>query len=114
MAEVHKGRSSHEFSDEEDNRILDFFEHEFIKVVELDRDIASHVNRLCRDKSLFPSRQQSGLRPNDAVHLATALRVGCDYLLAWDDKLLDIIHTGIKVEKPTQKGQLSLRNEIKV
>ena len=67
----------------------------------LDRKIGEHANRLCR---------QFGLYPNDAIHLACALRAGCDVLFAWDDRFTRAENPGIRIEEPTVAQQaLDLR-----
>jgi predicted nucleic acid-binding protein len=99
LAEVHKKRGSKQLSDAEDESILEFFEHEFIDVVDIDRTIGEHANRLCR---------QYPLRPNDAIHLASALKAKCDVLLTWDGPLASIQHPDIIIENPRKIGQLSL------
>ena len=99
LAEVHKKRGSSQLSDAEDESILDFFEHEFIDIVDVDRTIGEQANRLCR---------QYPLRPNDAIHLACALRAKCDVLLTWDGPLCSVKHPDIAIENPRKIGQLSL------
>src|SRR5581483_8734923 len=73
LAEVHKRRSHPSLSNDQDERILAFFEHDYIKLVDADRQIGEQANGFCRQYSLYH---------NDAVHLACALRGGCDVLLA--------------------------------
>jgi predicted nucleic acid-binding protein len=43
--------------------------------------------------------------PNDAVHLACALRGGCDVLLAWDDRFVKVQHPTLRIEEPRILGQ---------
>jgi len=99
LVEVHKRRRGPCLSTEEDEKILGFFEHEYIYLVDLDRGIAEHANRLCREY---------GLGPADAVHLASALRAGCDILLTWDKDFHAVIHPEIVIEPPRKLGQLIL------
>ena len=99
LAEVHKRRSGPVLSNEEDDKILRYFEREHIQLVEVDREIGEHANRLCREYT------ENRLYPNDAIHLACALRAGCDVVLAWDQRLTKIQHSGIKLEEPRVIGQ---------
>jgi predicted nucleic acid-binding protein len=99
LAEVHKKRGSPQLSAAEDKRILEFFEHEFIDIVNIDRTIGEQANRLCR---------QYPIRPNDAVHLACALEAKCDVLLTWDNPLASVQHPDIVIENPRKIGQLNL------
>ena len=99
LVEVHKTRTSEMLTSEEDDRILQFFEHSYFEVIDLDRDIAEHANRICR---------QFGLKPNDAIHVASALRLECDVLLYWDDDFKSVHHSDIRCEYPEKRGQLPL------
>ena len=98
LAEVHKRRGSEPLDDKADERILAFFEHSYIDVVDVDREIGEQANRFCR---------QYGLRPNDSIHLACALRAGCDVLLAWDEDFKAVQHPNIRIEQPQILGQES-------
>jgi predicted nucleic acid-binding protein len=104
LAEVHKKRNQPALSSDQDDRILAFFEHDFIELIEIDRRTGEHANRLCRE---FVS---NGLLPNDALHLACALSAGCDVLLAWDARLTSIRHADITVEEPSFIGERQLPN----
>jgi predicted nucleic acid-binding protein len=99
LAEVHKKRGSIQLSEAEDNSILDFFEHEFIDIVDVDRMIGEQANKLCR---------QYPLQPNDAIHLACALKAKCDVLLTWDNPFVSVQHPDITIENPRKIGQLNL------
>ncbi len=91
LAEVHKRRGSPSLTDEENGRILKFFEHEWIKMIDINRDDGEKANLLCR---------QYSLTPNDALHLACALKGGCDILLSWDERLVSVVHPSIRIEQP--------------
>jgi predicted nucleic acid-binding protein len=91
IAEVHKKKGSQKLTAEEDDNILAYFEHDFISVVSIDRNIGEKANRLCR---------QYGLSPNDAIHLACAKEAKCDVLLSWDDGLTTIKDPDIRTEEP--------------
>lgn len=81
------------------NRFLDFCEHEYVEIIDVDRYIGIHAHHLC---------VQYGILPNDAIHLACALRAKCDVLLAWDDRFVNVTRHGINeisVEEPRLMGQ---------
>ena len=96
LAEVHKLRTGPKLSSEEDDRILAYFEHDFILIIDADRAIGEEANKICR---------QYGILPNDGIHLACALRAACDVLLAWDDRFVSVDHPDIRVEEPRRLGQ---------
>src|SRR5262249_1175819 len=96
LAEVHKKRKGQILSNELDERILAYFEHEYIKIIDVDRRIGEDANRFCR---------AHGLLGNDAIHLACALRAGCDVLLTWDNDFHSITHPQIRIEQPQIIGQ---------
>ena len=101
IAEVFKkrGDGQQRLTDEENGRILKYFESDFIIFVELDRSIAEEANRLCRQY------RANHLMPNDAIHLASALRAQCDVLLTWDKDLVSVPYPGIRIENPRILGQ---------
>lgn len=99
MAEVHKKRHGPQLTAGNDEKVLAFFEHDFIELIALDREIGEEANRIAREH---------GLSPADAVHVASALRAGCDCLLSWDEHLIGRTDLGIAVEAPRMLGQASL------
>jgi predicted nucleic acid-binding protein len=98
ITEVHKGNNGKPAS-HSDSSTIDFFRSGFFKVIDVDRTIAESAHRCCRTLRL---------KPYDAVHLACALRAGCDVLLTWDSDLLNITHDGITISKPQAFGQAVL------
>lgn len=56
-------------------QVRQFFQHEFIQLVDVTREIGEQAQRL---------GAQYGIRPIDAIHLASALAWECDVLLVWD------------------------------
>ena len=82
-----------------DDYLLTFLENEFFVIVDLDRTVGEEANRLCR---------QYNISPSEAVHLASADRAGCDVLLTWNAKLLEIEHGRVATEGPIMVGQLSM------
>lgn len=101
LAEVHKKRRMPALTEEEDKKILLFFEHEYFDLVDVDREIGEQANQFCR---------AYGLMPNDAIHLACALRAGCDVLLSWDAGLNKVVRPDIRLEMPQILGQPPLFN----
>lgn len=99
LAEVNKLRPEPRQPADVSEKILAFFEHEFIKLVDVDRRIGEQANRFCQQYNLYPA---------DAVHLACAIRAGCDVLLAWDDRFIKVNHPQISIEEPRMLGQRSL------
>ncbi len=100
LAEVHKQRHQDQLSNEQDENILAFFEHDWIKLIDIDRRIGEQANEFCRTYGVYP---------NDAIHLACALRAGCDVLLTWDLDFVNAVqHSYISVEQPQALGQLRL------
>lgn len=63
---------------EQEQKIAAYLDRDFIVWVEVDRLIAQKARQLSR---------AFGMKPPDAVHVATALRAGCDQFLTWDGKL---------------------------
>jgi predicted nucleic acid-binding protein len=63
---------------EQEKTIADYLNREFIVWVEVDRLIAQKARQLSRTY---------GIKPPDAVHVATAIRANCDQFLTWDEKL---------------------------
>jgi predicted nucleic acid-binding protein len=96
LAEVHKERGSPMLTPDQDERVLAFYEHDFIRLVDVDRRIGEHANRLCR---------QYNLNPFDGIHVASAIRAECDVLLAWDEPMIKKGITEVRVEAPRMLGQ---------
>ena len=94
LAEVHKKRGKEKLLGDEDDNVLDYFEHDFVNVVPVDRAIGEEANRLCR------KYEKEGLSPNDAIHMACAKKAGCDVLLSWDKELNAINDPDIATERP--------------
>ncbi len=73
---------------------IELINEPFVTVIEVDRETALHAHHLCQEYA------NDGLMPNDAMHLACALRAGCDYLLAWDRPLGYVNHPSILIKEP--------------
>lgn len=63
----------------DDDKIRDFFENDFIKFRNVDRRTAEEAAKLSR---------AHGIKPPDAIHVATAIMTKCETLHTYDDKLL--------------------------
>lgn len=76
------------------DEFLNLIEERFVNVIEIDRQTGLDAHALCRRYS------QQKLWPNDALHLACALRARCDVLIAWDRPIVNITHERIRIEEP--------------
>lgn len=99
LAEVHKLRSGPVLPSEHGDTLLAYFEHEFTELIDVDRGIGEEAHRLCRTHGIYPA---------DAIHLASALRAGCDILQAWDNRFTNVKLPNIRVEEPRLTGQSSM------
>jgi predicted nucleic acid-binding protein len=82
--------------------LLAEFEKDFVESIEIDREIGLAANLLCRQYAA------NKLYPNDAIHLACALRAKCDVLLSWDRPLNSVVHPAIRIEEPQIIGQMRI------
>jgi predicted nucleic acid-binding protein len=96
MAEVFKkkGDGNPPLTDQQNGKIVKYFENEWIEWVPVERLIGEDAN------ALLVRYRKEKLRPNDAIHLACALRAKCDVLLTWDGPLCDVKHPEIRIEYP--------------
>jgi predicted nucleic acid-binding protein len=99
LAEVHKKWKLPKLTAPQDMRLLAFFEHEYIEIVDVDREIGERANELCREFNL---------NPNDAIHVACALRARCEVLLAWDSDFMKVKLPSLRIEEPSIIGQLEI------
>ena len=102
LAEVHKKRGEPRLPKAHNDNLLKYFEHDFIQIVTVDRELGEEANRLCR------KYEDEKLSPADAIHLAAALRAKCDVLLTWDGPLLDVSESKIRIEKPQRWEQFPI------
>jgi len=63
--------------------VADYFENDYILLVNLDRSVGEHARSLM-------TAGHAGLKPPDAIHLATAAISGVEELHTFDGKLLDL------------------------
>jgi len=101
LAEVIKDRKRPILIPEEEQRIGDYFKHEYIKLVIVDREVGESARRLARNHSL---------RPADAIHLASAIKAKADELLTWDSSNFPIGQTieGVTIKLPYWFGQTAM------
>lgn len=100
IVEVFKKRNRPALTIEEEQTIDAFFKHEYIKLVTLDRYVAEQGRRLARAYNL---------RPADAIHLASAIRIKADQLLTWDDDFpKNTTIEGVLIREPFWLGQPEL------
>lgn len=76
IAETRRDRGRDPLAPGAAERIARFFARERVVLIILDLRIAERAAQI---------GEQYGLKPPDAVHLATALEAGCDRFLTWDD-----------------------------
>ena len=67
IAEVFKKKGTTRLTDEENGKLLRFFESPFITFVEVERIVAEDANKLCR------RYHDAKLAPCDAIHVASAI-----------------------------------------
>lgn len=94
FAEVQKKKGQARLEDDENDNVIDYFQHDFVNVIPIDRSLGEHANKLCR------TYEAERLSPNDAIHLACAIKAGCDVLLSWDGPLNLIECDEIRIENP--------------
>ena len=91
LAEVHKLRGGERLPSNLGDRILAYFEHDFIRIVDVDRNIGEQAHKKCREHGIYP---------NDAIHLVCAMKAGCEVLLAWDSRFNKVKEPTIRIEEP--------------
>lgn len=91
LAEVHKRKSGPVLDDSQDRKILKYFEHSWIQIIEVTRELGEQAHFLARKHSI---------KPTDSVHLACALRMKCDVLLSTDPELLNVKENNILIKEP--------------
>jgi predicted nucleic acid-binding protein len=100
LAEVFKNKKdpSHHLTDQENEDLRPYFREAFIQLIETDRDVGERANELCRTHKAKPN--QPALRPNDAIHIASAEKAGCDAILAYDPDFTKQTHATIDIDWP--------------
>ncbi len=88
----------------DESLIQQFFDHDFIHVIQVDRQIATEAARIGR---------AHGLKPADAVHVATALSKDTQIIHTYDEKRLLKLHGKIgepplTIKEPSMEVQKEL------
>ena len=103
LAEVIKRPGEPPLSAQVEQKIIDFFENEYIIVVNLDRRVAEEARAISR---------QYGVKPKDAVHLATAAVAKLETFDTWDGGLIKLDskvgNPPIRIGHPKWEGQALL------
>ena len=101
LAEVIRRRRSPGISADDDRVITDFFrQHDNLVIHDVTRAVAEKARSLSRE---------FGLRPADAVHLATALSSGAGVFEKWDRDFFALRgRVPIEIREPTWEGAIPL------
>jgi len=76
IVEVHKKRHYTSLTKAEDDRVqADFFKHEYIKKIDVDSLVAQRAREIAWEYNISP---------NDAIHVASAIKVKAEMLHHWD------------------------------
>lgn len=88
---------------EQRTQIDEFFENDYILIIDVDRFLAEQARKLAWELKL---------RPADALHVAAAVRAGASILYTYDDGILEV--NGqipfVRVMRPEWIGQAELPN----
>ena len=100
IAEVIRMRGSPMLTEDEEATISNFFLHRYILMYDVTRIIAENARKLAREH---------GIRPNDAIHLATALLSDADVFETWNTNDFGRVQgIPIEIRTPTWQGNLPL------
>ncbi len=87
-------------TEDEETTISSFFLHSYILMYDVTRIVAENARKIAR---------QHGLRPNDAVHLSTALLSDADVFETWNTNDFSRVQgLPIEIRTPTWQGNLPL------
>jgi len=99
IAEVVKPKGSKMFTIQQEEKIGSFFLHRYILTYDVTRTIAESARQLSR---------QHGLKPRDAIHLATALAAGVDVFQTWNTNDFEGLDVPMRIEVPMWTGQYKM------
>ncbi len=100
IAEVIRMRGKPMLTEDEETTIGNFFLHSYILMYDVTRVVAENTRQLAR---------RYGLRPNNSVHLSTALLSDADVFETWNTRDFERIQgVPIEVRTPTWQGILPL------
>jgi predicted nucleic acid-binding protein len=100
IAEVHKYKKypkEQQVTQRQNEDLRPYFRQDYIQIVEIDREVGEKANELCVRCQAGSGHQ--ALRPNDAIHIASAQKAGCDVVLSWDSDFI------------SQKGRIAISLE---
>ena len=101
IAEVIRPKGKSMLTEEQETTISNFFLHKYVLVHDVTRAVAEYARKLSREH---------GLKPADAIHLATALSADANVFETWNTncfaKLLGKISIDIRI--PTWEGNLMM------
>ena len=100
LAEVVKMKGEPLLSEEQERTIASFFEHSYLIVHDVTRRVAEIARSYARDH---------GLKPPDAIHLATAVLAQADVFETWNMNDFGRLNglVPITIREPTWTGNLS-------
>ena len=100
IAEVIRPRGQPPIQLDHETLIANFFRHEYILVHDVTRTVATNARSLARHYSL---------RPNDAIHLATALLADATVFETWNTHdFRRVTGLSIQIREPNWEGQLEM------
>ncbi|MEM1285390.1 MAG: type II toxin-antitoxin system VapC family toxin [Pseudomonadota bacterium] len=103
IAEVLWIRGAPKLSEDKADVLNRWFRRSFFRVVNLDRRIAQRAQRLV---------WENGIKPKDAVHVATAFQYGCPILETFDGQLIakaaDLEGVHVREPQPAKQGSLNV------
>ena len=102
LAEVIRRRGSPILPESEESTIIRFFEQSYLAVYDVTRTVAERARYLSR---------AYGLKPPDAIHLATALIASADFFETWNINDFNHIPSdelAIRIREPEWIGNLRL------
>ena len=102
LAEVIKKKGKPLLPESDEHTIVKFFEQPYVLIHDVTRRVAEQARHLSR---------RYGLRPSDAIHLATALVGNADYFETWNMNDFGRIPLGelaINIRRPEWVGNLRL------
>lgn len=101
LAEVIKRKGHPQLTEEDEATIVNFFRHPDILIHDVTRFVAENARKLSR---------AHGLKPNDAIHLATALMANADVFETWNTR--DFLplqgKVPIDIREPTWEGSVRM------
>lgn len=93
IVEVHKKRNYTSLTEYEDSQVQSrFFQHEYIKKIDVDKYVAEQARQIA---------WKYNLKPADAIHVASAKKVSAQVLHHWDGDFSHVPSDFITCSEPT-------------